>query len=106
MVKLPPPIWAALWLLLAAGASYLMGWPRVPGLPIVPLGVMLFVLGLAISVPSALLFRREGTEINPTSEANRKLVISGLFRFTRNPMYLGFVIMTLGIAIWVGTWPM
>jgi protein-S-isoprenylcysteine O-methyltransferase Ste14 len=106
MVKLPPPIWALLWLLLAAGASYLAGWPRVPGLPIVPLGVMLFVLGLAISIPSALLFRREGTEINPTSEANRKLVISGLFRFTRNPMYLGVVIMTLGIAIWVGTWPM
>lgn len=106
MVKVPPPIWALLWLLLAAAASYLAGWPRVPGLPIVPLGIMLVVLGLSISIPSALLFRREGTEINPTSEVNRKLVISGLFRFTRNPMYLGLVAMTLGIAIWVGAWPM
>jgi protein-S-isoprenylcysteine O-methyltransferase Ste14 len=106
MVKVPPPIWALLWLMLAAGASYLAGWPRVPGLPIVPLGVMLVLLGLAISIPSALLFRREGTELNPTSEANKKLVISGLFRFTRNPMYLGLVIMTLGIALWVGAWPM
>jgi protein-S-isoprenylcysteine O-methyltransferase Ste14 len=106
MVKVPPPIWALLWLLLAAGASYLAGWPRVPGLPIVPLGVMLVALGLSISIPSALLFRREGTEIDPISEANKKLVISGLFRFTRNPMYLGFVIVTLGIAIWIGAWPM
>ena len=106
MVKVPPPIWALLCLLLAAGASYLAGWPRAPGLPIVPLGLMLVVLGLSIAIPSALLFRREGTEIKPTSEANKKLVISGMFRFTRNPMYLSLVIMTLGIAISVGAWPM
>jgi protein-S-isoprenylcysteine O-methyltransferase Ste14 len=53
-----------------------------------------------------LLFRREGTELNPVSTTNRKLVISGPFSFTRNPMYLGLVIATLGIAFWVGAWPM
>jgi protein-S-isoprenylcysteine O-methyltransferase Ste14 len=53
-----------------------------------------------------MLFRREGTEINPTSIANRKLVTSGPFRLTRNPMYLGLVLVTLGIAFWVGAWPM
>lgn len=106
MVKVPPPIWALLWLLLGAGASYLAGWPRVPGLPIVPLGAMLVVLGLSIAIPPALLFRREGTELDPASEANKKLVISGPFRFTRNPMYLGLVIATLGVAISVGAWPM
>src|SRR5580658_276692 len=86
--------------------SGLTGWPRVPGLPLVPVAVALIVLGLALPVTAVVLFRREGTEINPTSAANRRLVTSGPFRFTRNPMYLGFVIVTLGIAFWVGAWPM
>jgi protein-S-isoprenylcysteine O-methyltransferase Ste14 len=53
-----------------------------------------------------MLFRREGTEIDPVSPTNRKLVTTGPYRLTRNPMYLGLVILALGIAIWVGAWPM
>jgi protein-S-isoprenylcysteine O-methyltransferase Ste14 len=60
-----------------------------------------FVTGAA-----AALFRREGTELNPASATNQKLVMSGPFRFTRNPMYLGLVLVTLGIAFWAGVWPM
>jgi protein-S-isoprenylcysteine O-methyltransferase Ste14 len=52
------------------------------------------------------MFRRKGTEVSPTSPANRKLITIGPDRFTRNPMYLGLVIVTLGIAVWVGAWPM
>jgi protein-S-isoprenylcysteine O-methyltransferase Ste14 len=106
MLKLPPPAWALAYTLIAVLASYLIGWPRVPGLPLVWLGVVLVVLGIGFSVTAAMLFRREGTEINPTSPANRKLVTSGPFTLTRNPMYLGLVLLTLGIAIWVGAWPL
>src|SRR5262249_32170080 len=35
--------------------------------------------------------------LEPTSPINRKLITS---------LYLGLVILTLGIAIWVGAWPM
>ena len=106
MLKLPPPVWALAYTLIAVGASYLLGWPRVVRLALVWPGVVLIVLGIGLSVKAAMLFRREDTEVNPTSPANRKLVTSGPFRLTRNPMYLGLVLATLGVALWVGAWPM
>jgi protein-S-isoprenylcysteine O-methyltransferase Ste14 len=106
MVKLPPPVWMVLYLLIAAGASYLARWPRIPGLPLVPLGVLLVIAGVAFAVAAARLFRIEGTEINPISPTNRKLVTSGPFNFTRNPMYLSLMTIAVGIAFSVGAWPM
>ncbi|MGA8615184.1 MAG: isoprenylcysteine carboxylmethyltransferase family protein [Xanthobacteraceae bacterium] len=106
MLRLPPPVFAIGYLLIAAAMSYLAGWPLVPGLPLVPLGIALVVLGLCLAIAAATLFVREGTELNPISPSNRKLVTSGPFRFTRNPMYLSLVIVTFGIAVWLGAWPM
>ena len=106
MLNIPPPVWSFAYVLIAAAFSYLTGWPRIPGLPLVALAVLLIIAGISLSAAGAVLFRREGTEINPVSAPNRKLVTSGPYRFTRNPMYLGLVLITLGIAFWVGAWPM
>jgi protein-S-isoprenylcysteine O-methyltransferase Ste14 len=106
MLKVPPPIWAIAYVLIAAAISYLAGWPNVPGLPLVPLAVVLIVLGIALAGAAVVTFRRAGTELNPISTTNTRLVITGPFSFTRNPMYLSLVIITLGIASWLGAWPM
>ncbi len=106
MLKLPPPIWALAYVLIAYGLGRLAGENLIPGLRNIGLAVGLIVAGIALSVSAAALFRREGTELNPASTTNRKLVTTGPFRFTRNPMYLGLVLVTLGIAFWVGAWPM
>ena len=106
MLKLPPPIWALIYLIIAGVVSWFWPWRTIVDLRIVWLGIALVVIGFAISVWAFSLFRREGTEIDPTSETNKSLVIRGPFRFTRNPMYLGLVIVTLGIALWVGALPM
>jgi protein-S-isoprenylcysteine O-methyltransferase Ste14 len=104
-LKLPPPIWALIYLAAAFGAGRLQDWRSIVDLAVVPLGVALLGLGVGLAVWAAGLFRREGTEILPTSPANKKLVVKGPFAFTRNPMYLGLVTATLGIAFWVGTLP-
>jgi protein-S-isoprenylcysteine O-methyltransferase Ste14 len=106
MLNVPPPVWTLAYVLIAAALSYWAGWPRIPGLPLVALAVLLVVAGISLSAAGVVLFRREDTEINPASATNRKLVTSGPYGFTRNPMYLGLVLITLGIAFWVGAWPM
>ncbi|WP_407167338.1 methyltransferase family protein [Bradyrhizobium sp. ORS 111] len=106
MLKLPPPIWTLIYLLMCAALSWWLGWPALPGLPNPLLGIALVVIAFIAPVWAFVLFRREGTEIEPTSPTNRALVTSGPYRFTRNPMYSGLVLLALGIALWVGAWPM
>jgi len=106
MLKLPPPIWALVYVLTTAAISWFFGWSKLPGFPLVSLGISLVAISWILPVWAIVLFRREGTEVEPTSPTNRKLITSGPYQFTRNPMYLGLVILTLGIAIWVGAWPM
>jgi protein-S-isoprenylcysteine O-methyltransferase Ste14 len=106
MLNVPPPFWALFYLLIATGLSYLLEWPTIPGLPLIWLAVAFIVIGIALMSSAFILFRRQGTEIYPTSPTNRLLVTSGPYEFTRNPMYLGLVIVSLGIAFWIGAWPM
>jgi protein-S-isoprenylcysteine O-methyltransferase Ste14 len=106
MVKLPPPVWTLFYLIAATVASVLYPWKSLADLTILPLGVVLIVAGFASAFWAAGLFRSEGTEINPTSATNKTLVVRGPFAFTRNPMYLGLVLASLGIAFCAGSAPM
>jgi protein-S-isoprenylcysteine O-methyltransferase Ste14 len=89
MLKLPPPIWTLIYIVLSSALSRSLGWPTIPGLPLPLLGIVLVALAFVPPVWAFILFRREDTEINRTSQANRKLVTRGPYQFTHNPMYLG-----------------
>lgn len=59
------------------------------------IGWGLFILGVLLVVFAAGLFRVNATTVNPVKEPN-KLVTVGLYRITRNPMYLGMLMTLLG----------
>eukprot|EP01030_Chromulinospumella_sphaerica_P019292 gene19292-19175_t len=65
------------------------------------IGWALAALGLALSFSGAGLFRRVGTNIKTFDDPN-VLVTGGPFRLTRNPMYLGFVLLLAGVALALG----
>lgn len=65
-------------------------------------GGAVLVLGAALTLWGARTFTVAGTTIKPFERTTR-LVANGPFRFSRNPMYLGMVVMLLGSALALGT---
>jgi protein-S-isoprenylcysteine O-methyltransferase Ste14 len=74
---------------------------------ILPAGRMIAIGLAAAGVISAILgvvsFRRAKTTVNPLRpESASALVISGIYRVTRNPMYLGMLLVLLGWGVFLG----
>ena len=60
------------------------------------------VAGLIISGFGIASFRQARTTVNPLKpESASSLVVSGIYRLTRNPMYLGFLLVLLGWALFL-----
>ena len=66
----------------------------------------MIVVGLLPLGESLVRFVRVGRGTLAPAVPTESLVVSGFYRYVRNPMYLGLVILSLGIAFWVGAWPM
>ena len=65
-------------------------------------GVALFVLGIGIAKHGSDVFRKADTNISTFNDPDI-LITEGIYRYTRNPMYLGFVIALLGVAVVLGS---
>lgn len=74
---------------------------RVLQVPVTWLGIVPLVSGLLLIFISAGLFRRRHTTLNPFGESSA-LVQDGLYRYSRNPMYLGMLLVLAGTALWFG----
>jgi protein-S-isoprenylcysteine O-methyltransferase Ste14 len=62
----------------------------------------LVVVGVGFSLAGVASFRRARTTVNPTQpSASSTLVSTGVYRLTRNPMYLGFLLILLGWAVFL-----
>ncbi len=59
--------------------------------------------GAVVSLLGVVEFRRAKTTVNPTKPASSSsLVAAGIYKWTRNPMYLGFLLILGGWALWLG----
>jgi protein-S-isoprenylcysteine O-methyltransferase Ste14 len=83
-----------MWLL--ARALPALAWP----LPYKDAAASVLALaGAAVAVLGVLSFRQAGTTVNPTRpQSTSSLVSTGIYRYSRNPMYLGFLLALLGWA--------
>ena len=98
----PPLIYLAA---IAGGLALHWAWrrPLPAGGPVRLLGVALVVASVLLFGLSVQRFRTVGTPV-PARKPTTAIVRTGPYRFTRNPIYLAFSLLQLGIALWVGSW--
>lgn len=78
---------------------------RDPNVLVVP-ALLVIALGLVFMFSGVIAFHRAHTAIVPNLPASR-LVQSGPYRFTRNPMYTGLTIASVGVAMLIDSaWPL
>lgn len=100
--KIIPPVY----LLLALASMPVMHW-YFPGYryvhePLGYAGIVAVIFGIIMASVSAAMFRKAGTGIEPFDDATT-LVTGGFYRYTRNPMYLGMILMLAGSAFLLGS---
>jgi protein-S-isoprenylcysteine O-methyltransferase Ste14 len=69
--------------------------------PVSYLGIALMAIGSMLVLGAAGIFRRRHTTLNPVGEPSQ-LATEGLYRLSRNPMYLGMANALFGLAIYLG----
>jgi protein-S-isoprenylcysteine O-methyltransferase Ste14 len=79
-------------------------WPaRLLPAPInVPIGVVLVLVAGALFISSVRAFRKAGTPV-PGSRPTTIIVRAGPYRFSRNPIYVAFTLLQVGLAAWVNS---
>jgi protein-S-isoprenylcysteine O-methyltransferase Ste14 len=100
--KIIPPIYMLFALLAMVGLHYAMPLGRVVAPPASYLGFVLLLGGITITATAARMFDRFRTPIRPF-ERSTALVTGGLYRYTRNPMYLGLTLILIGTWLLLGT---
>lgn len=102
MRKIIPPLLFLFCILLMVAMKYLVVIVEIVLKPYNYLGIVLIILGIALTIVVRKRFEKTGTEIH-TFRQPRKLVTNGPFKISRNPFYLGFTISLLGVWILLGT---
>ena len=101
-LKVPPPAVALLFGFLMWLVTSLVASIEVPLGARVAVALLFASIGLVFGVSAMVSFSREKTTMNPTKPAaSSSLVITGPFRFTRNPMYLSLLLYLLAWAVYL-----
>lgn len=94
------------WLLLALVAMGLLHVALPLGRVLPPpwrlAGLLPLAIGIGLNLAADRDFRRAQTTVKPFAES-RALLTGGIFRFSRNPMYLGFILAVAGTALLLGS---
>jgi protein-S-isoprenylcysteine O-methyltransferase Ste14 len=103
-LKIPPPAVALLVAVAMWGISLATAIVEVPALVRAVAAIAIALVGIGTAISGTVAFRRAKTTVNPLKpETTSSLVTDGVYRFTRNPMYVGLAVVLLAWALFVSS---
>ena len=101
-LKITPPLYLFLSIAIMLLLHFLLPKTRVLPFPWNLFGLIPLVLGIVMNLVADRSFKKNKTTVKPLEESTA-LITDGVFRFSRHPMYLGFVFILLGISSLMGS---
>ena len=101
--KIPPPVIALFFIGILYISSFAISGFTFEGQSY--LALFIFILGLGCVISASMQFRKVKTTVNPLNpEDASHLVVNGIFKYTRNPMYIGLSSVIIAFGIFIGAW--
>ncbi len=98
-IKIPPPILVIILTSLVYFSSTKLELIYLPYRQIV--SVIILIIGLIVIVSPVVDFIKSKTTVNPVKFKNvNRLVTTGIYRYSRNPMYLGMILIIISTTIY------
>ena len=92
-----PPTYVLLALLAMVALHFTFPWRRPVRLPWRLCGVAPLLLGIAVNLKADRAFKERATTVKPF-QPSKALVVDGAYGLSRHPMYLGYVLILVGVA--------
>jgi len=93
-----PPIVALMFIVIAYFFGRFVPIPFTTPLALSYVGLGMTFIGFLLGIGAFIEFRKAHTTLDPHASV-KHLVTSGIYRFTRNPIYLGFLLMVIGLPL-------
>lgn len=103
-LRIPPVVTTLIFAAVMAATAFVV--PASVAIPYSsPIAVVVASIGVLVALAGVVAFRRQRTTVNPlTPERSSSLVVAGIYRFSRNPMYLGFLLALGGWCVYLANW--
>jgi protein-S-isoprenylcysteine O-methyltransferase Ste14 len=102
-IRIPAPTLTIIHITMAVLLGWLAPLPIPAPILVQWVGSGFAALGFILGILALIEFRRTQAALDKKKPA-KSLVTSGIYRYTRNPIYLGFVLMLIGLPLTIGTY--
>ena len=102
VISIIPPVYLFVCIAFMVLLHFLLSGAKLLGLPWNLSGLIPLALGVALNLAADRSFKVHNISVKPL-EKTTALITNGVFRVSRHPMYLGMVLILLGVALLLGT---